>query len=227
MVGMDFDLAITRYREPLLGIVATLFAMVGLSKDGYLLDRLPWRLHRTVLAILRPAESAVRRLIVVAARNMVVKPPPPRKPEPGPKIARKGEGQSRISFKLFDVRKRFDRPPRRTGPRSEPRISSFIDGELQRTPSILPPKEKQDGVNAHPLYRRLLAIQAALEDLTAQAKRYARWRAKPFDQRKPKLASPLRPGFPPGHRKKPSHEVHAILSECHWLAHIVPGPDTS
>ena len=26
------------------------------------------------------------------------------------------------------------------------------------------------------------------------------------------------PARPPGHRKKPIHEVDEILTECHWLA---------
>jgi hypothetical protein len=39
---------------------------------------LPRYLHTAVLRLLRPAESAVRRLVIVAARNIVVPPPPPR-----------------------------------------------------------------------------------------------------------------------------------------------------
>jgi hypothetical protein len=82
-------------------------------------------------------------------------------------------------------------------------------------------------VSAVPLCRRLAAIKVALEDLASQARRYARWRARPVETRWPKLALPFRPGRPPGHRKTPTHEVHEILTECDWLARNVPEPDTS
>ncbi|MDQ6437832.1 hypothetical protein RB623_27580, partial [Mesorhizobium sp. LHD-90] len=46
---------------------------------------LPRHLHRAILRLLRPAESAARRLIIAAARGIVVTLPPfrPRKPKPG------------------------------------------------------------------------------------------------------------------------------------------------
>ena len=34
----------------------------------------------------------------------------------------------------------------------------------------------------------------------------------------PRFRSPLRPGRPPGHRRKPLHEIDEVLAECHWLA---------
>ena len=34
----------------------------------------------------------------------------------------------------------------------------------------------------------------------------------------PEFKSPLRPGHPPGYRRKPTHEVDEVLTECHWLA---------
>ena len=73
-------------------------------------SQIPHPLHRAVLRVLRPAESAVRRLIVIAARGLVVKLAPPR-PDSRPKPAKligKGSGSSRPpSFQLFDPRKRF------------------------------------------------------------------------------------------------------------------------
>ncbi len=39
---------------------------------------LPRHLHRAVLRLLRPAESAARRLVIVMARGLVVTLPPPR-----------------------------------------------------------------------------------------------------------------------------------------------------
>jgi hypothetical protein len=229
---MDWELAITRHRDALLGIVAALFAMIGLGQGGTV-ERLSWPVYRAVLAVLRPAESAVRRLIIVAARGLAVKPPRRRPMPKGLKISRKTGG--RVAFPLFDPRQRFERNDRRcgTGPRPEPRIH-FFDVD-PRVPPFLRPQPaapapapvRDDTVGAAALCRRLAAIKGALEDLAAQARRYARWRARPFETRRPKLASPLRPGPPPGHRNNPAHEVDEILSECHWLARNVPEPDTS
>jgi hypothetical protein len=95
-----------------------------------------------------------------------------------------------------------------------------------QAPAAQAPK-KDDTVNAKPLCRRLAAIKLALDDLPRQARRYARWRARPVEARRPRLSTPLRPGPPPGRRKKPTHEVHEILKECHWLARTVPAPNTT
>jgi hypothetical protein len=230
---MDWDLAIERNRELLLRIVAALFAMIGLSQGGTV-ERLSWPLYRAVLAVLRPAEWAVRRLIIVAARDMVVKPSPARPALKGLKISSKRGG--RRSFQLFDPRQRFDGAygRRTTGAqRAEPRIHFFdFDPRVplfrQQAPiAAAPARAPDDTVRAERLCRRLAAIKRALEDLASQARRYARWRAKPFEARRPKLASTLRPGTPPRFRKRPGHEVHAILTECHWLARNLPEPDTS
>jgi hypothetical protein len=64
---MDWAAQIDRNRLALISIVATLFAMVGLG-------RVVTGLRLEILRTLRPAESAVRRLIVMAARGVVVKP---------------------------------------------------------------------------------------------------------------------------------------------------------
>src|SRR5690349_19526118 len=98
---MDYAHAIERYRQPLLGIVATLYAIVGL-KDGGTVERLAWPLYRAVLAVLLPAESCVRRLIIVAAHGLVVKGPASRPATAGNAKTRKRRG--RRSFPLFDPR---------------------------------------------------------------------------------------------------------------------------
>ena len=235
---MDWDRAIERNRQPLLRIVASLCAMIGLSEDGQV-ERLARPLYRAVLLVLRPAEAAVRRLIIVAARGMVVKPSPKRSAPAGLRIA--GTGGARLSFRLFDPRKRFamaqGRP--RRGPRVEPRIRFLDVGFDPRIPLFLrpqpaapaapapAPQKQDDTVNAQPLCRRLAAIKLALDDLPRQARRLARWRARPVAERRPRLSTPMRPGRPPGHRKRQTHEVDEILKECHWLAHNVPVPNTS
>ena len=74
---MDWARAIERNSEALKGIIDDLFAMLGLDDDTTV-SRISHPLHRAVLRLLRPAESAVRRLIVIAARGLVVKLAPSR-----------------------------------------------------------------------------------------------------------------------------------------------------
>lgn len=228
---MDFAYAIERHRQPLLGIVAALFAMIGLVGSGAV-ERLPQRLYRAVLNVLRPAESAVRRLIVVAARGLVVKPHVPRSAAAGPAIPVKTQG--RLCFRLFDPQARHRGGAGRAsagGRGPEPHIRVLVADPriaLFRRPALAEPEpQPDDSVSAVRLCRRLLAIRRALEDLPRQARRYARWRARPLAERRPKLDAVLRPGPSLGHRRKASHEVHAILSECSWLAHTALKPDTS
>ena len=120
---MDWARAIERNSEALKSIVEALFAMLGLAGDATV-ERIPQPLHSAVLRVLRPAESAVRRLVVIAARGFVVKLVPSRPMPAGP--IGKG-GHSRPSFQLFDPRKNFAalRQDRRTVTRNPPRIHFF------------------------------------------------------------------------------------------------------
>jgi hypothetical protein len=88
---MDWDRAIERNSEALKAIVATLFAMLGDAAAA----RLPRELHRAALRVLRPAESALRRLIVIAARDLKAEPAPAR-PKPQGLIIR--GGGNRLAF---------------------------------------------------------------------------------------------------------------------------------
>ena len=210
---MDWALAIERNREPLLRIVTTLFAMIGLTGTGAV-ERLSRPVYRAVLGVLRPAEAAVRRLIIVAARGLVVKPSPFRPAPAGLAIA--GRGQGRMSFQLF----RCPAPAFRMGPSPPgPKLwawpphpfhrcrfrsqDSVCSASLLPKPAVLEPasEEEDDTVNARPLCRRLAAIKRALEDLPRQARRFARWRARPIEARRPRRATPLRRGSPPGPQK--------------------------
>ena len=106
---MDWDLAIERNSEALKGIVEALFAMLGIADAVAPVARLPRSVHGAVLRVLRPAESAMRRLIVIAARGLVVKLAPSR-PMPAGTIGKGGQGGNlRPSFQLFDPRKNFTR----------------------------------------------------------------------------------------------------------------------
>jgi len=231
---MDWDLAIKRNSEALIEIVADLFAMLGIMGEATV-SRLPWPVYRAVLRILRPAESCVRRLIVIAARGLVVAPATSRPGTKGPARTRKG-GLLRLSFQLFDPEKRIMLPRRMTPKRSSSRIHIFTaDNELvtiwpppRPTPGPAPTPLPTDGlVNGARLIRRLEALEGALADLPRQARRLARWQMRQETSPNPSFKSPLRRGYPPGHRKRKVHEVDGLLSECNWLAHYAVMPDTS
>jgi hypothetical protein len=227
---MDWDLAIKRNSEALKGIVEMLFAMLGLVEEATV-ARIPHSVHRAVLRVLHPAESALRRLIVIVARGLVVKLAPPR-PLPVGAIIGKG-GRSHASFKLFDPRKSFAELRKGTPPRRLPRIHVFgADPRVAALwpaprPAIVAAPPHDDLVNADPLTRRLQALKSALNDLPRQARRLARWRLKREKVPSLKFKSPLRPGRPPGHRKRPVHEVDEVLTECHGLARDALRLDTS
>ena len=135
-----------------------------------------------------------------------------------------------MAFQLFDLRKRFNRGPRRPpyakfGPRvwlfgPDPLVPLFQPREVE-APAPLP------GVNAQNLTRRLAAIKLALETLPRQAERLARWQIRRGRMKSPKFRTPLRPGPPPGHRKEPEEDVDILLNECHALAKDALKDDTS
>jgi hypothetical protein len=227
---MDWTRAIERNRDALTAILTALFAMLGLPANGSV-GRIPRLVHRTVLRVLRPAESAARRLIVIAARGLVVKPAASR-PMPAGGIVRKG-GAPRLSFSLFDPRKRFALKPRRSGPRSIPRITTFsvnawgdpVWSSSSPRPAAKPPDDGR--VDVTRLSRRLEALKLALADLPRQARRLVRAQARREKIPNLRLKSPLRPGRAPGSRRKPDHDVDHVLIECHALARDAMSPDTS
>ncbi|MFI0847975.1 hypothetical protein [Mesorhizobium sp. IMUNJ 23232] len=78
---MDGNAAIETNREALKRILAMLVGMAEMAGGA---STLPRHLYRAILRLLRPAESAARRLIIAASRGIVVTLPPlrPRKPKP-------------------------------------------------------------------------------------------------------------------------------------------------
>ncbi|MFZ2100838.1 MAG: hypothetical protein WAU86_09775, partial [Oricola sp.] len=62
--------AISRNRAALLRVVTVLWFRAGLDEGGA--ESLPHASWRAILALLRPAESAVRRLVFIAARDIAV-----------------------------------------------------------------------------------------------------------------------------------------------------------
>ncbi len=230
---MDWDLAITRNSKALTGIIAVLFALLGLDGEAAA-SRIPRSLHSAVLAVLRPAESAVRRLIVIAARNVVVKLAPSRPMAKGQKIG-KGGGSRLPAFQLFDPRKRFKvaRGPRRKGPRVMPRIRILGNDPTVAAlfpapqPVVVPPPPPDGLASATRLHRRLQAVKSALDDLPRQARRLVRLEERRKATPEYKELTPLRSGRPPGYRRKPVHEVEEILADLDFLAWEALKPDTS
>ncbi|MDO8352530.1 MAG: hypothetical protein Q7T14_03640 [Aestuariivirga sp.] len=228
---MDWDLAIKRNSKALKAIIQVLFALLGLDGTDAA-SRIPRSLHSAVLGVLRPAESAVRRLIVIAVRGVVVELAPTR-PMPAGKVIGKGGGNSPPSFQLFDPRKRF-KPVRamkftRVSPRihffpHDPRVAAMFPTPR---PVVEPPPPPDGRVNATRLHRRLQALKLALDDLPRQAKRLVRWQQRRKASPWPKSTTPLRSGHPPGYRRKPIHEVDDVLIECDGLAWEAMKPDTS
>ena len=222
---MDWARAIERNSEALKAIVAALFVMLGSATVA----RLPRPLHRAVLSVLRPAESAARRLIVIAARGLAAQPVSSRPMPQGP-VGR--GGGNRFSFQLFDPRKRFAPDRRGNGPRAQPRIRFFGSDPtvavLWASSAAAPAPPPGDGlIGARRLCLRLNALKLALDDLPRQARRLVRLRARRETVPALRFKSPLRPGRPPGHRKVPVHEVDHVLAECHGLARDAIEPDTS
>jgi hypothetical protein len=266
---MDWNQAIARNLTALLRIADALCAMAGIGAEAAPgADRASWpaslprHLHTAVLGVLRPAESALRRLIVIAARDLVVVLPPAERArlakalptaqtsrtgifwhdrpigagdltclsrdphmtrdrardiasDAAPGIAPGGvSGGRKPGFALFDPLKRFGAV--RQGPsQTIPRILFNLD-----TPPDLPARpaaSPEDPVSATQLCRRLSALKHALDDLPAQAKRLARWRARRRVRARGRL-SPMRPGSPPGHRRGGFHPVDDVLHRCHGLA---------
>ncbi len=277
---MDWNLAIERNREALKRILAGLVAMAGLATsplagEGASARRgeaealaeagegcfsrvptLPRHLHRAILRLLRPAESAARRLVIVMARGLSVTlvPPRPRKAKPGPTFLRKPGGTGilmpsgsmsstrpgphTLALPLLDPLRPFrPRRPRQSG---VPRIS--LPGVTAPSPIALRrPPAPNDPLDATRLALRLQALGAALDDLPRQARRFARWQAarhrdaagaqdKNQHARRTRRVWPLRPGRPPGQQptNRRTHEVHEILSDLHGLAFdALEHPDTS
>jgi hypothetical protein len=229
----DWAGAIKHHGEALRGIIEVLFALLGLD-GSEAASRISKSLHSAVLGVLRPAESALRRLIVIAARGLVARVAPSR-PMPKGRMIPKGSGSRPPAFKLCDTRKSFPEFSQRRVRHSKhpPRILFFgpdsrIDDLWSRPQPVAKPPLSPDGlVSASRLHRRLQALKAALDDLPRQAKRLARWRARREAMPEPKFTSPLRPGPAPGRRKRHIHPVDDILADCHWLAWEAMKPDTS
>ncbi len=211
---MDWTLSIDRNRDALLRVLAVLLTMVGGGGAA-----LPRHVRSAVFGVLRPAESALRRLIVIYKLVKGIEARVPDAPETrvsGVAIPR-GQGAVVPAFPLFDRRKYFSQNTPLRYARIEPRITVIGVDEPVSTAVIQVTPD--DLIDAGQVYRRLQALQNALEDLPKQARRLARWQAKRDAAAVGTRAyRPMRPGRPPGHRARQVHPVDAVLSDCHELA---------
>jgi hypothetical protein len=205
-------------------IVTAMFVLLGGAA------RLSPGVYRKVMLLLRPTESAVRRLIVIAARGVVAKPFSVR-PKPTGPITSKG-GTSRCCFALFDPRKRFPqfqqiqkRKVAKVAPRfylvgSNPPGTAPWYAQPCPVPPVVPaPPPLSDGlVDGARLSRRLHALQSALADIPRQAIRLARWRLRRLSKPHLRKMDVMRYGRAPGYRKQKTREIDTILDDCHYFA---------
>jgi hypothetical protein len=237
---MNWPLAIARNRTALLAVVAAIVALLGGREAGNPIAR---RLRNAALALLRPAESAARRLIVISARGLTLAPRPAPvfagAPGGGQDDGRQGGPQPQRlrapAFRLFDPRKRFVLRLAAPRPVGAPRIRTFwappsaapawLSPAAPAPPPAAAPSDPDAPVPLGRLLLRLAALQRALADLPGQARRLARWRAR---RGAGLLAQgPLRLGRPPGHRPRSGRAVDGVLGECHFLALDALRADTS
>jgi hypothetical protein len=220
---MNWTAATAYNQKRLTLIVAEIFALIGLVSGG----RLEWLsqlIYLKALRLLRPTESALRRLLVLASAHIIVKPSL-QKPFPIGKIIERKQSD-KISFQLCD--QRFAAFP--AAPKPPPLVKlvrtttanpfNIFDAMYQPWP------EKPERFFAATMILRLEAVKAALENLPHQALRMARWLQR-RKTRKDRFTEPLRLGPAPGYSKEAKTEINEILYDLHFHARGVLKTDTS
>ena len=228
---MDWTLALDRNKRVLLRLVMGMMALAGRS-EGQPVARVSRTTSLRILRLLRPAESALRRLILIAEYVLDIPETEPTGTRTRAKSAAKAKssdasGKRAPAFGLLDPRKPVGPPKRQRRPKGPgPRMwcfdgtdPAFDDGAVDA------PSETVDAVR---LCRRLLAMLHALEDLPKQVRRLRRLRARRKAAGNP-ISHPMRRGRPPGYRARNRHFVDVILKECQQLALRAANkpPDTS
>ena len=227
---MDLDLYINRNRTILLRILGVLFASIGLV-EGKRVAVLPRFMRSHVLHYLRPAESALRRLILAVATELERKGyvPPMRGQRAAPALGiKRGDGTRIPAFALIDPRPWFwwIGSKRRAGVKNAPSIGFFDSHERRAATEPKPEATPNDPIDAERLCNRMLSLKTALDDIPKQAKRMLRLKAR--DRKKFNRKSPVRPGWPPGWRQNGRDEIDEVLRDCHRLAlDVIAQPDTS
>jgi len=175
---MDWPLALKLNQDALLRTVAWLFTSLKLEV-GESVETMPRLKRLTVLFVLRPSESAYRRLILVAMFVHGIEVPliEERAARLG-RAQRKSHGEkatrnAALPFKLVDPRKNFDlhpnKPKYRQGP--GPRITDlWSDDPIYDRSDLYAWQNRcqptpEDEVSAVTLCHRMNALMAALGDL--------------------------------------------------------------
>ena len=246
-MGIDWDSALSRNRLGLAAIVASLVALAGWAeRPAPGAAMLPRPLRLLILRLLRPAESAVRRLILVAARGLTVEAPAlkapmgaPARPKPAlavwqGKTMPVGRIAALVAAGVASPYALPLRPPARTmafplfdpskrfrpaGRRaasSAPRVA-FLDRPLMPLPQ---PASPDGPVGAHRLALRLAATEAALGDIAGEARRLLTALARAAAERARDATSPLarrhRPPRRPG--RPPGWRRRPVHDVDHILA---------
>lgn len=230
-------------------LVAQVCALVGWA-SGPAPAQLPAYLRLAALRLLRPAEAMARRLVLLEAvaealPSVKISAHPgrdPGSPATGRRQAAKDPGLRREERKLLlpltDTLPGFPAPhndQRRIPDAEVPRVR-LMDASAVWTP---PPGASRDADRPVPSARtfaRLAALQALLDDPAPAARRMARWLARsaamgalPPEHRRPARISPLRPGRPPGYRRRGGDRLFAsALSEVQRICALAlerPPPD--
>jgi hypothetical protein len=249
---MDWPLAIARNKDAMKQIIAALFTLAGLTsprnrgEEVRAADRrgavtFPRHLIAAILLILRPAESAVRRLVLLAAlcRKPGAACLSARHIDPG--LAARMQALPKLppafrtpAFALLDPLISFDPDTIwNADPTEHIRFQSSFDTGLDPATGFRTLPDSQQPVSAAAIVQRLHAISHALDTLPQQARRLLRWQKRrdvllqgktPY---KPVRITPIRPGLPPGWRQRSVYEVDHVLRECHRLAmDVMNAPDT-
>jgi hypothetical protein len=216
--GIDY------HRTALLEMVTGLFALAGFLPGGVGVSQVSMVVRSQILRVLRPAETATRRLVLYLANRVVLVEPKERVALRKIKKARKDVGASSPRapvFRLYDRWKYFPElanPRKRVSRGPGPRIWLFDGFDHLRNPTP-PAKPERDPDDAVRLCRRMQALHRALSDMPAQAKRLKRGMARREKAPPgPGRCGPMRPGLPPGARQNRTHAVDELLSVCHRLA---------
>ncbi|QKV18020.1 hypothetical protein [Oricola thermophila] len=154
-------------------------------------------------------------------------------PDPEPEEEEDADGSVPLgpipAFRLVDPRKRFDfTRPRRRYAHTCPRIRLLGDNPFpvyMRHPPLPEPEPDLrlpgDALPAATLLRRLVSTRIALDNIQNEARRLARHEARrrhrPLESRRV-IYTAMRPGLPPGYRKRNRYDIDEVLKECHRVA---------
>ena len=164
--GIDY------HRTALLEVVTGLFALAGFLPGGVGVSQVSMVVRSQILRVLRPAETATRRLVLFLANRVVLVEPKERVALRKIKKARKDVRASSPRapvFRLYDRWKYFPElanPRKRVSRGPGPRIWLFDGFDHLRNPTP-PAKPERDPDDAVRLCRRMQALHRALSDMPA------------------------------------------------------------